>query len=146
MSESAQSAYRMSAVPVSGSIGLVVALYEQLTQDLSRAVTAFANQDIEQRSHNIGHALLVLGCLQGHLDFERGGEVARKLNDFYNLVRRRLLDAQCTQSADILREQISLLLSVREAWIEAGQQSGSRSTDPRANATPVLERSSDWSA
>jgi flagellin-specific chaperone FliS len=39
----------------------------------------------------LNHALIVLGELQGVLDYERGGQVARNLSDFYTVGRVLIL-------------------------------------------------------
>jgi flagellin-specific chaperone FliS len=39
------------------------------------------------------HALMVIGELQGVLDFERGGEAARRLQSFYKVTRAMTSEA-----------------------------------------------------
>jgi flagellar protein FliS len=103
-----------SGTPLHG----VVLLYEQAIEDIRRAVAALHRGDIEVRTSELNHALLVVGQLQSVLDMERGGDVARNLDRFYSLLRIRLLEAQVRVSATILEEQMKLLLLVREAWVE----------------------------
>ena len=130
-------AYRESAARAATPVGRVVLLYEQAIQDLGGAVAAIANRDIEGRTQKISHALLVLGQLQACLDLDRGGEVARNLDRFYTLVKARLLDAQVKASAEILREQTDLLLSMRAAWIEVERtQLEAPATRSTADAPP----------
>ena len=61
-------------------------LYEQAVQDLQRAMVAMREGDIERRTKELDHALLVIGQLQATLDLVRGGEVARNLDRFYGVV------------------------------------------------------------
>ena len=112
------SAYRLTAGQNAGPIRLVITLYEQLIKDLRRAITAMENKDLQARIQEIDHALRVVGQLQGTLNSELGGEVAKNLDQFYFLVRAKLLEAQISVSPELLREQISRLLLLREAWIE----------------------------
>jgi len=114
-------AYREAGARAASPVGRVIMLYEQAIQDLGGAISAMAAQDIEQRTRLLSHALLVIGQLQACLDLERGGEVASNLDRFYDLVRKRLLEAQLQASAVIVREQMDLLLSVRSDWIEVEQ-------------------------
>jgi flagellin-specific chaperone FliS len=74
--------------------------------------------DVELRTKEINHALLVIGHLQGTLDRESGAGVSRNLDRFYCSVRSRLTEAHMRISKEILYEQISNFLSMREAWIE----------------------------
>ena len=122
MNDDPRLAYREAAARAASPVGRVVLLYEQAVQDLGGAIAAIADSNVEQRTQKIGHALLVIGQLQASLDLERGGEVAQNLDRFYDLVRKRLLEAQLQASTAILREQMDLLLSVRTAWIEVEQQ------------------------
>jgi flagellar protein FliS len=122
MTPTPTSAYRRSAGHSASPVGLVVLLYEQLIHDLQRALTAMDKEDIEARSNQIVHALLVLGQLHGTLDFERGGEVAANLDSFYNLLRGDLLEAQIKASPEILRRHIGNLLELREAWMEVDRR------------------------
>jgi flagellar protein FliS len=114
----ARSSYREATVRGANPVRLVICLYEQAIEDLRRAVIAQEKGDIEARTRGINHALTVIAQLQGSLDLERGGEVARNLARFYSLVRIGLTQAQATQSTRILEQQISQLATVHEAWLE----------------------------
>jgi flagellar protein FliS len=132
-------AYRETGARAATPVGRVILLYEQAIQDLGGAISAMAAQDIEQRTRMLSHALLVIGQLQGCLDLERGGEVASNLDRFYDLVRKRLLEAQLQASAAILREQMDLLLSVRSAWIEVEQHERQSMAPAPTAADPPAE-------
>jgi flagellar secretion chaperone FliS len=110
--------YREAAVQGASPVRLVILLYEQAIQDVRHAVAALAKGDIEERTRQINHAILVLGHLQGSLDKNRGGQIAANLERFYALVRGGLLAAQCEQSEALLEQQIALLMRVRGAWCE----------------------------
>ena len=89
----AKLAYRENAVGGASAIELVVVLFDVAIDDMRRAASAIQPADIEERGQAIRHAMLVLQQLQGTLDFERGGEVARRFEQFYNLIRGKLLEA-----------------------------------------------------
>lgn len=110
--------YREAAVQGAGPIGLVILLYEQAIEDIRRALAAHAGGNIESRTREINHALLVLGHLEATLDQDRGGMVAANLQRFYRQVRASLVEALCKQSAAIFERQIALLMQVREAWCQ----------------------------
>ncbi len=109
-------AYRESEARSSNPIRLVVLLYEQLLQDLRRALEACDRNDIVGRTHELDHALAVAGHLQATLDLEHGGEVAQNLDQFYGLLRSALLAAQVNASRQLLEQQIANVLSLHEAW------------------------------
>lgn len=58
---------------------------------------------------------IVLG-LQSTLDFERGGEVARNLDDLYLYVIRRLVHVHAYNDVDALDEITGLIREIRDAW------------------------------
>jgi flagellar secretion chaperone FliS len=108
--------YREAAVRGASPLRLVILLYEQAIEDLRRALTAHGGKDVETRTREIKHALLVIGHLQSSLDKERGGHVAVNLERFYDQIRMGLVEAQSKQSASLFEKQIALLMKVREAW------------------------------
>ena len=110
--------YRAAAVAGASPVRLVVLLYEQAMEDLRRALAALHHGDVEGRTLGINHALVVIGHLQGTVDKEQGGQVAVNLERFYQQLRAGLLEAQGTQSAEVLERQISHLREVHEAWCE----------------------------
>jgi flagellar protein FliS len=115
----ARQGYQESAVRGATPIELVILLYDSAIEDMRRALTAMQNSEIENRSAQIAHALIVLQQLQGTLDFERGGSAARQLEQFYNLVRAKLLEAQIRGSSEMMRQQIHCMSEVRDGWAQA---------------------------
>ena len=135
-----RSAYRESAIRGASGVGLVIVLYEQVIQDLREAVIAMDKGDVELRTKSINHAFSVIAHLQGTLDRERGGAVAPNLDRFYCRLRGRLTEAHVRMSKEILHEQISDLLSLREAWRQVNQttsatQSGVSTGDKQASCS-----------
>jgi flagellar secretion chaperone FliS len=148
----ARSSYREAAVRGASPVRLVICLYEQAIEDLRRAVIAQEKGDIEARTRGINHALTVIAQLQGSLDMEHGGEVAKNLARFYSLVRAGLTEAQAMQSTRVLEQQSSQLAIVHEAWLEVErataapmpQSAGPAQAGP---STPSRENPfADWNA
>ncbi len=108
--------YLRAAAQNATAAGLVIILYDLLAQDLEKAITAIADRDIERRTAEIKHSFLVLQQLEGSLDEEKGGEAAQILARFYAVLRCKILEAHIKSSPEILRQQIALVLDVRQAW------------------------------
>lgn len=114
--------YREATVAGASPVRLVILLYEQAIEDLRRALAAHSRGDIEGRTREINHAVLVIGHLQATIDQEQGGKVAGNLMRFYDQVRSNLVEAQCKQSAAGIEQQIAHLIEVRDAWCTVEQQ------------------------
>lgn len=143
----ARQRYQESAVRGATPIELVILLYDSAIEDMRRALAAMQNSEVENRSARIAHALMVLQQLQGTLDFERGGGPARQLEQFYNLVRAKLLEAQIRGSSDLMREQIRCMSEVRDSWAQAQRLLQPAAGAPGApNLTPEGGSTAEWSA
>jgi flagellar secretion chaperone FliS len=145
MNLDARSAYRQSTGQSASPLRLVVLLYEQLVEDVRRALGAMDQGDAAGVAFNIGHALEVVGQLQGRLDMNHGGEVAENLERFYNLLRYNLLQAQMRSSKNILQRQLENLLTLREAWLEV-ERAETAAANPGPPAAPGNDKPLNWSA
>jgi flagellar protein FliS len=109
-------AYRQSTAFGASPVGQVVALYDTILRDLHRAMAAIAAGEVEERVAASNHALLVIGELQGVLNFELGGESARNLDNFYNVARKMIVQASIKCSRETFQEAISMVTRIRSAW------------------------------
>jgi flagellar secretion chaperone FliS len=109
-------AYFRSTASGATAVGQVVALYDIIVRDLRRALEAIGAKQIEARVNAANHALMVIGELQGVLDFERGGETARNLDRFYSVARVMLTDASIHSSSETFHELIAMFARLRRAW------------------------------
>jgi flagellar protein FliS len=138
----AQTIYREAALRGATPVGLVVLLYEQAVQDLQRALTAIGQNNIQQRTREINHAIATLGQLNGTLDMENGGQVARNLRQFYERAKNSLVLAQAQVSPEIIRGQITDLLHLREAWCEVNrtlEQASGIGIEPVKQSPPAAD-------
>jgi flagellar protein FliS len=146
----AKRAYRDNAAQGATPIELVILLYDAAIEDLRRALAAMQASDIEGRSNLVGHALLVLQQLQGTLDFERGGAAASQFEQFYNLVRAKLLEAQMRASPDLMQQQLRAMVEVRDSWMAAKRalqpRPGTATGDPMRPAAEQESRRIEWNA
>jgi flagellar secretion chaperone FliS len=146
----ARTSYREVAARGASPVRLVICLYEQVIDDLRQAVLALENGQIELRTRKINHAITVIGQLQGSLDMERGGEVARNLESFYTVVRAGICEAHLKQSVQILEREIAQLVMVYEAWLEVERATETAAEPTEAiSASPPIpseDASADWRA
>jgi flagellar protein FliS len=116
---------------------LVVKLYDAILEDLRRALNAAAAGDIQGRAASLNHSLLVIGELQGVLDRERGGEVAKRLDGFYNVTRGLIIEANLHSKPEHMQRLIELYVPLRQAWKQVETemaQGGSQGSSPMPKA------------
>jgi flagellar secretion chaperone FliS len=92
-----------SATPIK----LVVILFDAAIDDMRRSTSAIQSGNLEERAVAVRHAMLLLQQLQGTLDFDKGGQVARQFEQFYNLIRLKVLESQLRNSAEMMQQQSS---------------------------------------
>jgi len=129
----ARQIYQDTAVRGATPIELVIVLYDAAIEDMRRAMTAMQGSDVEARTRQVSHALMVLQQLQGTLNFEQGGSAARQFEQFYNLIRAKLLEAQMRGSSELMQQQIRYMSEVRDCWTAA-----KRLLQPAPVATPAV--------
>ena len=83
---------------------------------LAQARGAVQRGDRTTKLKLIGKAFDIIGGLRGALDLEKGGDVARNLDELYDYMQRRLVTANARDDATVIDEVMSLLSEVREGW------------------------------
>ena len=122
MNQRAFAEYQQTAAVGASALRQVVALYETILRDLRRAMTALQQGDIEKRVFEVNHALLVLTKLQSALDFEQGGEAAKKLSRFYDVCRAEIFEASVAPSREKLQRLMDLFTPVYQAWEQVSRE------------------------
>ncbi len=72
--------------------------------------------DLPEKSKYISKAIGIVNGLRSCLDMEKGDEIARNLNDLYDYMNRRLIEANSNNDAAILSEVQSLMAEVKQGW------------------------------
>ena len=83
-------AYRQFSVQGATPLGLVVMLYDGAIAAMQRAITAIEARDIQKKCAHLNRALAIIAQLEGTLNFELGGEVAKTLKSLYMFARTEL--------------------------------------------------------
>ena len=103
---------------VSGAdnIQLIQMLFDGLIESLSTAKGHIENGAIIDKSKAIARAGRIVVGLQGALDFEKGGDIARTLNELYSYVTRRLFHVNAHNDLAALAEIHDMMEEIRKAW------------------------------
>ena len=109
-------AYQENQVKTADHQRLVVMLYEEAIRYLREAVEAMEKADAERKGERLVFGMEVISELLASLDQEAGGEIARNLQGLYTYMLQRLVLADAEGDADKIREVISMLEELLEAW------------------------------
>jgi len=121
--------YRKTAAVGAGGFALLIALYNTLAGDLRRAARAQRAGDLEQRTEEVKHAIVVVASLENWIDAE-SGELAQWLIGFYASLRRRMIEAQSRQSAELLESLMTEVLDLRGIWQQLERETKNASAEP----------------
>ena len=97
---------------------LILMLMEGAIDKVAMARGFMERKDIANKGSHISWAISIIDGLRASLNKESGGDIADNLDDLYDYMIRRLLRANVENNADLLDEVISLLRSIREAWVQ----------------------------
>jgi len=99
---------------------LIQMLLEGALGKIAAAKGNMEHGNIQAKGDQIGSAISILDGLKSSLDMEKGGEIARNLDDLYIYMERRLIEAHRNNDPAILDEVSDLLRQIKEAWDAIG--------------------------
>jgi flagellar protein FliS len=112
--------YRMldlqSRVASASPHGLVGLLYEELLRSLDLIIAKQANGQVIAGSTDLVKALSIIVALEGSLDFEKGGELARTLVRIYRSAARTLNEAARNDEISKIKDVRSAISDIAYAW------------------------------
>jgi flagellar secretion chaperone FliS len=130
-------AYRQTEVQSRTQLELVVMLYDGALRFLASASDAIAHRDIRARRDAVSRLLAIVSELQSTLDIERGGDLARTLDELYSYMTKRIMDAAMHNDAGALLEVERLIRTLRDAWLTVA----SGDAVPASGPVPITSRS-----
>jgi len=102
---------------------LVQIMFEHILSHLAAAQGSMGRiqgnlplKEITAKCAAIGKAVRLIGQLDGSLDMERGGEIARNLRNLYVYMLNRLTAANVTNDAVIVAEVSQLIRKIKSGW------------------------------
>jgi flagellar secretion chaperone FliS len=95
---------------------LVQMLMEAALDKIAVASGQASRREFEAKGRSINWAISIINGLRGSLNLEGGGDIAHNLDDLYDYMVRRLLDANAASDPAILHEVSGLLGEVKSGW------------------------------
>lgn len=96
---------------------LVLMLLNGALSNIAVAKGSIERQDIAGKGEAIGHAISIVNGLRSSLNLEVGGELAENLDNLYDYMERRLLEANMHSDRTMLEEVSGLLHEIKEGWM-----------------------------
>ncbi len=102
-------------------LDLIIMLYNKAISCLKIAKTSIEegvdkDENVKKKAENLGRATEIIAYLQGCLNFEKGGEIARNLNEIYDVLIKELVRANIENNVEILEKTINILTNLKKAW------------------------------
>lgn len=108
--------YQEMNVTTQPSGRLVVMLYDGAIGFLKKAQQCIGAGDVAGKNQAINRARDIIFELNGSLNMEQGGHVARNLRSLYNFLWRYLSDANIKNDPQMLQKVINMLSELGQAW------------------------------
>ena len=105
-----------SQAMVADKVELIQMLFDGLIDSLVTAKGHIQRGSIEDKNKSLVRAGRIVLGLQGSLDLDKGGDLARNLYELYSYVTRRLVHVNARNDLDALQEVHTLLNEIRQAW------------------------------
>ncbi|MDB2415092.1 flagellar protein FliS [Rickettsiales bacterium] len=110
-------AYNRANETVDGVKQLIM-LYDGAINFAQQAREALVEERHEDRFNLINKVCAIMNGLHECLDFEKGGDVAPALSDFYSSIDMQLITIQHNFSLELCDQVIEQMKSMRDAWLE----------------------------
>jgi flagellar protein FliS len=121
---------------------LLVLLYQRLLRDLDDAVAALERRDYEGSHFTLVHAQEIVAELDAALD-PGAWEGATGMSQIYGYLLDLLVAANLRKDARLVRESISLVAPLAEAWAEAWTEVATTAAPPGLRAASPPPRTDD---
>ena len=107
---------RVSGVTDADPHRLVLMLLEGVLGKIATVKGLILRKDVAKKGEVTGQAIAIIGALKSSLNKAAGGEIAENLDDLYEYIERRLLQANLKNDEAILDEVSALLHEIKTAW------------------------------
>jgi len=97
---------------------LIQMLYDGAIERLAVAKGALSRDDVEVKGLMIGKAISIISGLRNALDMEVDSELPKTLDQLYEYMQFRLLEANSKNDESMIEEVLELIKVVKSGWDE----------------------------
>ncbi len=102
-------------------LDLILMLYNKAISCLKISKKAIENglqdpENVKKKAENLGRATEILAYLQGCLNHEKGEEIAKNLNEIYDVLIEELIRANMENNIEIISKSVEVLEDLKKAW------------------------------
>ena len=97
---------------------LISLLFDACHENLAIAKGAIERKEIKKKADAIKKAIDIVVRLQASLDFEKGGQVATRLDDLYTFCTNRLAMANALNDSSMIDEVYRVIAELKQGWSE----------------------------
>ena len=108
--------YKQTQITTANQGKLIVMLYDGAVKFLNIAIDNMEPKTYDVVNTNILKAQDIITELSLSLNMNEGGEIAQNLFNLYMFFKKRLLEANIQKDAEIAKEVLNNLKTLREAW------------------------------
>ena len=95
---------------------LIQLLYNGALERINMAKAKIQQKDYGAKAQLLNKAIEIIGGLRSFLDFEKGGDLAARLESIYDYMERTLFEANAQNNIAKLDEVADLLRSIKDGW------------------------------
>jgi flagellar protein FliS len=95
---------------------LIQLMMERVITKIGIARGHMQRKDVNEKGIHIGDAISIINGLQASLNHKPNSRLAGNFDALYDYMTRRLLEANITNSPEILNEVVDLMREMKEAW------------------------------
>ena len=96
--------------------GLILLLFDGAIERIELARAAIGRRDSAAKASAISKAMRIVEGLRQSLNLDAGGDVARRLDELYELISRQLLLANVRNDVTALTDALVILSHLRAGW------------------------------
>lgn len=125
-------AYRQTQVRTASGMDLILLLYNGAIKFLKQAVKALEKRELESAHHALIRAQDIISELSVSLNHDVGGEISHSLEQLYDYMNWRLVQANVRKDIEPVTEVINMLEELRDTWAEVSKGQGAKGRSPES--------------